>query len=245
MEAIPVIEREYVLESKHDETPDVLVLRFMPRDGRPCEFDPGMFMMIFGVDAAGKRYVGRAFSIASDQSTPGMEFMVIKEPRHGEHVGRSHFVDAKPGDLFIFKGPNGQFRFDPRREGKVGFIAGGTGLAPFTSMLRHMRATGAKNDNILFYSVRYPTEIIWKQELDSYVRDLGTKLVITVTRPAEGDGWVGQTGHIDAQMIKGYAPDFIERGWYICGPLAFVKAAKEALASLGVQPNRVSADVWG
>ena len=26
---------------------------------------------------------------------------------------------------------------------------------------------------------------------------------------------------------------------------AMLKAAKEALASLGVQPNRVSADVWG
>jgi ferredoxin-NADP reductase len=47
----------------------------------------------------------------------------------------------------------------------------------------------------------------------------------------------------DSHAIE--SADFIERGWYICGPLAFVKAAKEALASLGVQPNRVSADVWG
>ena len=70
-------------------------------------------------------------------------------------------------------------------------------------------------------------------------------MVITVTRPQPGDGWMGQTGHVDAEMIKKYAPDFLERGFYICGPLPFVKAIKDALAAIGVPANKVSADVWG
>jgi ferredoxin-NADP reductase len=217
----------------------------MPEDGQPCPFEPGMFMMISGIDAAGKKYVGRAFSIASDPSTPGMEFMVIKEPVHGDHVGRSHFVDANVGDVFMLKGPSGQFRFNPATDKKVGFLAGGTGLAPFTSMLRHIKVTNSQNDAVLFYSTKYPTEIIWKDELNSYVSDLGLKLVITVTRPQPGDGWTGPTGHIDAEMIRKYAPDFMERGFYICGPLKFVKALRDALTSLGVPANKVSADVWG
>ena len=242
---IPVTERRYVLTEKVDETPDVLVLKFMPEDGRPCPFEPGMFMMISGLDKEGKRYAARAFSIASDPSTPGMEFMVIKEPRHGEHIGRSHFVDASVGDVFMLKGPSGQFRFDPALDRKVCFIAGGTGLAPFTSMIRHIKVTGSRNDVVLFYSVRYPTEIIWKGELDSYAAELGVRLVITVTRPKEGDGWAGQTGHIDPGMVKRYAPDYSERGFYVCGPLEFVKAMKDALAQLGVQDAKVKADVWG
>ena len=242
---IPVTERKYVLVGKKDETPEVLTLKFMPEDGQPCPFDPGMFMMISGLDSEGKKYTARAFSIASDPSTPGMEFMVIKEPRHGDHIGRSHFVDANIGDAFMLKGPSGQFRFDPNTDRKVCFIAGGTGLAPFTSMLRHIKVTGSQNDAILLYSTKFPTEIIWKDELNSYVADLKLKLVITVTRPAPGDGWTGQTGHIDAAMIGKYVPDFAERGFYICGPLAFVKAVKDALASLAVPANKVSADVWG
>ena len=46
-------------------------------------------------------------------------------------------------------------------------------------------------------------------------------------------------------MITKYAPDFMERGFYICGPLEFVKAIKDALTTIGVPATKVSADVWG
>lgn len=245
MAVISVTERKYVLTEKIDETKEVLILKFMPDDNKPTPFEPGMFMMISGIDSTGKKYIGRAFSIASDPSTPGMEFMVIKEPAHGDHIGRSHFVDANIGDVFFLKGPNGQFRFDPSTDRKVLFLAGGTGLAPFISMLRHIRVTRSDSDVVLIYSTKFPTEIISKDELNGYVSDLGIKLVVTVTRPQQGDGWTGQTGHIDANMIKGCAPDYIERTPYICGPLAFVKAVKDALVSLGVPQERIKADVWG
>lgn len=238
-------EKAYKLVEKREETPDVLMLKFMPDDNTPVKFDPGMFMMIFGIDAQGTRHIGRAFSIASDPLVPGMEFMVIKEPRHGDHIGRSHFVDANIGDQFVLRGPSGQFRFLPSADRKVAFIAGGTGLAPFVSMLRHIKSTQSVSDNILFYSARFATEIISREELESYARDIGTKLVITVTRPQQGDGWAGQTGHVDAEMIRKYAPDFPERTFYICGPLAFVKAVKDALTSISVAPDRIRADVWG
>lgn len=245
MATIPVTERKYTLSEKIDETPEVLILKFMPEDGQPSPFDPGMFMMITGIDDAGKRYTARAFSIASDPSSPGMEFMVIKEPKHGDHIGKSHFVDAKIGDTFFMKGPNGQFRFDPSIDRKVIFLAGGTGLAPFVSMMRHIKSTNSHCDVVLLYSTKFPTEIILKDELGSYAEDLHAKLAITVTRPQQGDGWTGQTGHIDAEMIKNHAPDYTERTAYICGPLAFVKAVKEALMSLGLQNEMVKADVWG
>jgi ferredoxin-NADP reductase len=241
-----IVERKYFITEKIDETPEVLIIGMRPEDGKPNAFDPGMFMMLYGIDKqTGERHVGRALSIASDPSSVNMEFFVIKNPTHGEHIGRSHFCDAEINDEFILRGPNGQFRFDPSRDSKVLFIAGGTGLAPFMSMLRHMRATGASADVAMLYSVKYPGEIIRKQELEALERTLKMRLAVTVTRPAPGDGWTGQTGHVDAAMIQKYAPDFSERMSYVCGPLPFVKAVKDALAQLGVQPNRISADVWG
>lgn len=242
---IPITEKKYFIVESMDETPEVLIIRFRPEDGKQSYFDPGMFMMISGLDDAEKRYVARAFSIASDPGSANMEFFIIKEPTHGEHIGRSHFADAKVGDPFLLKGPNGQFRFDPAKDNKVLFIAGGTGLAPFMSMLRHMRSIGAKTDVIMLYSVKFPTEIIRKTELEELQTSLNTKMTVTVTRPAPGDGWTGQTGHIDAAMLQKYAPDIAERMCYICGPLPFVKAEKDALASIGMKPERISADVWG
>ncbi len=245
MDAISVTERRYVLTEKIDETPEVIILRLKPEGGSPTSFDPGMFMMISGIDGAGRRYTGKAFSIASDPSSPVMEFMVIKKPMHGDQIAKSHFVDSNIGDVFMLRGPNGQFRFDPKVESKVMFIAGGTGLAPFISMLRHIRSTGSKSDVVLFYSVKFPTEIIVKKELDSYVVEDGLKLVVTVTRPRPDDGWTGKTGHIDAEMIKSSLPDYADRTAYICGPLAFVKAVKGALAALGLPQEKIKADVWG
>lgn len=245
MANIPITERRYELKEKIDETPEVLIIKLIPEDGSPVRFDPGMFMMITGLDSEGSRHTARAFSIASDPSATKMEFMVIKEPTHGEHIGISHFVDANIGDIFLLKGPNGQFRFDPSINKKVLFIAGGTGLAPFISMLRHIKVMNSQSDAILLYSVKYPTEIIRKNELNGYTIDLGLRLFVTVTRLREGDGWTGQSGHVDSAMISKCTPDLGERTVYICGPLAFVKAVKEALAALSVPQDRIKADVWG
>lgn len=242
---VPIIEKKYLLKEKIDATPEVLVARFAPEDGKPMDFDPGMFMMISGIDIANVRHIARAFSISSDPGSVEMEFFIVKEPMHAAAPGISHFVEASVDDIFIMKGPNGQFRFDPAKDHKVFFIAGGTGLAPFMSMLRHMKIRGAKNDVKMMYSVKYPTEIILKDELDQLVNDLGIGMTITVTRPQPGDGWTGQTGHVAELMIKQCVVDVPRRMCYICGPLAFVKAVKDALAHCGVPPEKISADVWG
>lgn len=245
MPVAPITEKMYSLEEKFDATPEVLIVRFKPEDGSANTFEPGMFMMISGVDSAGKKYIGRAFSISSDPSSPGMEFMIIKQHMKGDQLNKSHFMDAQIGDKFMLKGPNGQFKFDPNLDKKVFFIAGGTGLAPFMSMLRHVKLANSGNDIIMLYSVKFPTEVIMKDELDNLANSLKAKLVVTVTRPPADGSYTGQTGHIDAAMVTKYCSDIKERTFYICGPLPFVQAVKQALASLSIPDQRVKADVWG
>ena len=97
----------------------------------------------------------------------------------------------------------------------------------------------------MLYSVKYPNEIIRKDELAELGKRINLNTVVTVTRPQQGDGWTGQTGHIDADMIKKCAPDFAERVPYVCGPLNFAKAMKEALLSLGIPEGKIKCDVWG
>ncbi len=239
--AYPVMKKPYAITVSRSDTPEVQLVRMKAVDGTAMAFDPGMFVMISGVDATGKEYIGRAFSIASEPSAPEMEFFVVKE--HGSHV--SHFTETKTGDKYIVAGPHGQFKFVPGVDKKVLFIAGGTGLAPFMSMIRHLKKIGSDTDAVLLYSVKFPTEILVKDELYQICNDLGIKLVISVTRPQEADGWTGETGHINADTIKKYAPDVLERVSYICGPLPFVNAIKDSLVQLNVPKNEIKADVWG
>ncbi|MEM3781766.1 MAG: FAD-binding oxidoreductase [Candidatus Micrarchaeaceae archaeon] len=235
----------YRLAYRADETPEVATLEFDPEDGKPFPFEPGMFIMISGLDSENKAHVARSFSVASDPGSVQMELYIVKQPHQGTSIAHtSHFMEAKLGDKFIVKGPYGQFRFDPYKDDKVLYLAGGTGIAPFMSMLRHIKALGAKTDVKLIYSVKYPNEIIRKNELQELSKQISLQTFVTVTRPQQGDNWSGLTGHIDSAMISKLVTDVTERMCYICGPPAFVQAVKSALFSLNVKQERVSADVW-
>ncbi|MCL4373387.1 MAG: FAD-binding oxidoreductase [Candidatus Marsarchaeota archaeon] len=243
MEIIPlqIKEKPYVITFIGKETPEVTLFRFNPQDNAKIKFDPGMFVMVEYANASTKEKISRAFSIASSPTQPYLEFFISMI--HGRFT--SHLDTAKEGDIYYITGPYGQFRFVPSEEKKVLFLAGGTGLAPFMSMLRQIRDLGSGNDIVLIYSVKYPTEIIRKEELDELEKALNLKTVVTVTRPQEGDGWSGEKGHISADTIRKYAPDFNERTVYVCGPLGFVKAMKDAAEILGIDTSKLKADVWG
>ncbi len=238
----PVEKKLYELELSEGITPEVQLVRLKSVDGSRMDFDAGMFAMVYGIDKeTQKTLIGRAYSIASEPNAEYLEFYVVKE--HGGHV--TYFMESKPGDKYYVVGPHGQFKFIPETNKKVVFIAGGTGFAPFMSMLRHISRVKAGTDVVLVYSIKFPTEIIMKDELMQLAKDLNVKLCITVTRPQEGDGWTGMTGHVDANMIIKEAPDLLERTTYVCGPLAFVQAVKSALVQLNVPAGEIKADVWG
>ncbi len=242
-------DKQFQLVEKIDETPEVEVVRFKSTDGQKLQFYPGMFVMIYGVDkTSGKPALAKAFSIASIPDSDELELFIVKNPGHtaasAGHI--SYFMDAQVGSAFYIRGdPQGQFRFDPSVNTKVLFLAGGTGLAPFMSMLRFIREKDFPIDVCLLYSIKYPTEVICRQELDDMGKALDLKTVITVTRPQEGEQWTGETGHIDASMIRKHVPDFMNRAVYVCGPLAFVTAMRDALKALEVPNENIKVDVWG
>ncbi len=200
-----------------------------------------MFAMLEYRGVNTKESVARAFSIANAPPSDELEFLISLI--HGRFT--SKLDTAKVGDVYYVSAPYGQFKFDINSGSKFLFLAGGTGLAPFMSMLRLIERNGQKIDCAMLYSVRYPDEIIDKEELDRMSQRLGVKTSVTVTRPADGDGWSGEKGHVDSSMILRHVPDVKERTSYICGPPAFVKALKDALVSLGVSPNAVHAEMWG
>jgi len=233
--------KQYFISYINKETPDVFMFRFAARDATKVSFRPGMFVMLEHSDEIACVNVCRAYSIASAPEEDFLEFLISMV--HGQFT--SHLDTAKVGDPYYVSGPYGQFSFSPETDKKVLFLAGGTGLAPFLSMLREIKLLGSGTDVRMLYSVRYPNEILRKAELEELSRQTGLKLNVTVTRPQPGDGWTGETGHIDAGMIKRLVPDYAKRVPYICGPMAFSKAIREALIEMGVPLESIKADIWG
>lgn len=236
-----ILNKPYSLVEVKKLTPTVSSFVFKAQDNTPIDFTPGMFAMLQYVDKGTGKAVARAFSIANPPPSDRLEFIVALI--HGQLT--SKLEEAKVGDIYGVSAPYGQFKFDLASGKKVLFLAGGTGIAPFMSMIRYAKQQGADLDTNMIYSTKYPDEIIYKDELDVLQKGQGFKLEITVTRPQPGDGWTGLTGHADADMIKKCAPDYMERVSYICGPPAFVKALKEALIGLGVDERSIRAEMWG
>lgn len=235
-----IIKKPYLIGKIEKVCPDVTVFTFRSQDNVPVDFIPGMFAMLFYKNQQTGEEIGRAFSIASAPNLGYFEFMVAMV--HGKMTTK--LEEAKVGDIYYISAPYGSFKFDANAGKKFLFLAGGTGLAPFFSMIKYTSGLSVQPDISMMYSVKYPQDIIEKDQLDGFVAN-GIKLAITVTRPAPGDGWTGQTGHIDAEMIKKYTPDFAERIPYLCGPPKFVQAIKEALVSLGIDERAIKAEIWG
>jgi ferredoxin-NADP reductase len=114
-------------------------------------------------------------------------------------------------------------------------VGGGSGVAPLMAMLRHKRRTMPELDMRLVYSVRYPDEVI-------YADEIGDDALLTYTREAP-EGWSGHTGHIDAELLR--EPARGARLAFVCGSNGFVETASELLLDLGMEPGVIRTERFG
>jgi ferredoxin-NADP reductase len=153
------------------------------------------------------------------------------------------FVDvAQTGDTFHLRGPfGGWFVWEAAQGGPLLLIAGGSGLVPLMSMLRHRRNAHSQVDARLLVSVRGPDEVFYANELPT----TGAELVFTYTRTSP-EGWSGYARRVDRAMLAdvAYAPDAGART-FVCGPTAFVELVANELVGLGHDPANIRTERFG
>jgi len=133
------------------------------------------------------------------------------------------------------RGPFGQFCFDEAKHNRILLIAGGSGITPMISMLRHIDDCCLETDVTLIYGVRRGEDVLFKQELERLKTRLENfRLVLVLSRP--DPGWPGARGHITRELIAANAPKLDMTDVFLCGPPAFSEAALEILSSLGWTP---------
>src|SRR5207244_3431784 len=124
--------------------------------------------------------------------------------------------------------------------GPLLLVAGGSGVVPFRSMLRHRAAAGSSVAARLLYSSRSLDEVIYRDELEGFA---DVRLTLTREQPA---GWKGYRRRIDAELLADVAWPPEERPLvYVCGPTAFVEVAASSLVALGHDPGRIRTERFG
>jgi ferredoxin-NADP reductase len=183
----------------------------------------------------------REYSIAS---APGEPLAITVERLEEGEVSPYLTEELRAGDELDLRGPvGGYFVWEPGDAGPLMLLAGGSGIVPLRSILRHRLRTGSDVPARLLYSSRTLPDVIYHAELDQ-PHD-GVHVIYTLTRQ-QPPGWTGHTGRIDAALLAQVAwPAEASPLTYVCGPTSFVENAAAGLVGLGYPPERVKTERFG
>jgi ferredoxin-NADP reductase len=183
----------------------------------------------------------RSYSIAS---APGEPVAITVERLDDGEVSPYLTDELRAGDDLELRGPiGGYFVWEPKNGGPLLLLAGGSGVVPLGSILRHRERTGSKVPVRLLYSSRTLNDVIYRAEFDQPAS--GVEVIHTLTRN-QPPGWSGYARRVDAALLAEVAwPTAAMPLAYACGPTSFVEALSQALVQAGYPPERVKTERFG
>jgi ferredoxin-NADP reductase len=183
----------------------------------------------------------RSYSIASAPEDPRLA-LTVERIDDGE-VSPYLAGELRAGDELELRGPvGGHFTWRASDGGPLLLVAGGSGLVPLMSMLRHRTAQGSDADARLLLSARAWDDVLYRDELGA----LGDVRVHTTLTRSQPPGWSGSARRVDADMLRELGPAPAEDPHvYVCGPTAFVERAADLLVELGHDPSTIHAERFG
>ncbi len=234
------------LVRREDDTEDLATFWVRFR-GEPVPFEPGQYMTI-GVYADG-RLVQRPYSVASSPRTAGdgYEFYVRLVPM----LRFTTLLWRLPlGHGMRMTGPKGRFVLEDDDRRTHVFIATGTGIAPFISMVRTALLDGKPRRTVVAHGASYVSELGYRRELEQLQRE-GYPLtyVPTISRPAEPEnaGWRGRTGRVET-TLDDLCDDCsilpFRTVVYICGNPEMILKAEAIVRSRGLPEPHVKKELY-
>ncbi len=231
------------------ETPAAKTFRLERTDGELPPFRPGQYINVF-VDVDGV-LTSRPYSIASPPLLPAEKERAVLEltvrDKPGGFVAPYLLHEVQVGDEIETTGPTGGFYHEPLIDGHdLVFLAGGSGITPFRSIILDNIRRERRLVIHLLYGSRVPDDVIYGDELTELANDqvsLFYTLVISEPPPRyEGDS---RTGLLDAKLIRDEVGSVEGKTFYICGPNAMYDLVLAELEELGVPPHKIRRELYG
>ena len=235
--------REYrgVVESITDLTHDIKYLRIRLIEPERIDFASGQYIQL-QAPAYGDspEPVYRAYSMSNTPS----------DNRHVETIIRLVpggicttwvFTMLKEGDEVTLNGPYGDFHLSDMDRDMV-WIAGGSGMAPFWSMVRDMRERGIHRKCRFFFGALRKRDLFLVDELRKIADDLPNfEFIPALSAPADDDDWSGETGLI-TEICDRHIQSDSEAEAYLCGSPGMIDAAVKTLKAKGIPEDRIHFD---
>ncbi|MHA7264183.1 FAD-binding oxidoreductase [Arthrobacter sp. TMN-37] len=185
----------------------------------------------------------RSFSVAGTLPPNGLE-ITVEELEDGE-VSPYLVRDLEVGGNLEMRGPvGGWFVWQPTDTGPVQLIGGGSGVVPLMAIVRSHRAAASTAPMHLLYSVREPSTVYYRGELEKLeAAPQPLPVEYVYTRRAPGGEPVGRL--TPATMAPRILPPAADPAVFVCGATAFVEAVAAWLVEAGYSPDRIKTERYG
>lgn len=203
-----------------------MAFRFRPES--PVTFVAGQFGE-FSIPGTDPSQNTRTFSLAN---APGEDHLLVVT-RMRDTPFKRWLKDAPDGAAVEFSGPFGRFVLPTDTDRQVVFLAGGIGITPARSMIRHSLSHGTGHRLVLVYANRTLAAAAFDAEF-SEPREGFTYLPILSDETREGV----RSGRIDEAFLR-ETVEVDSAVFYVVGPPGMVLAMRTVLAAMDVPPERI------
>jgi len=168
----------------------------------------------------------RLYSIASGANEDDIEIL-FDEKKNGQLT--PFLSKMKKGDSIYVSEPFGTYKSD---SGKGFWIASGTGIAPFISMLR----SGMGKDKTIIHGSRFDENFYFSEIIENY---LGSRYIRCCSQQNDSKHFKGRL----TQWISNNKMT-LDIKYYLCGSAEMVVEVRDLLISKGVPFNNVISETY-
>ena len=222
-----------------------------PADGKGLPgFQAGQFLPIkLDLPDSGESLT-RTYTLSS---APEDDHFRISVKREAEgRVSRLLHERLGEGNVIEALAPRGQFTIDAAEQRPVVMIAGGIGVTPMVSMLRHLLVEGLRTRHLrpvwFLYSARTAAERAFFEELQQLAAaapQVQARFILTAPAAHSQEGRdYHAVGRLTVETLKALLP-FDDYDFYVCGPAAMTQQIYNGLRDLNVADGRIHAEAFG
>ena len=205
------------------------------------DFIPGQFVTLDLPihEKANKRW--RSYSISSWPDGSNIFELIIVLDKQG--AGTNYiFHEIVIGSELIFRGPQGVFTLKEPLDKELFMICTGTGIAPFRSMIHHIKNQNIPHKNItLIFGCRTKDTILYYEE----IKELGASVPgFTYIPTLSRETWDGHTGYVHP-VYEELCAERKPANFFLCGWRGMIDEAKQRILAMGYDKKDIHVEIYG
>ena len=245
--------RPFKVARKQVESDEITSFYLTPADGTAaCEFEPGQYVSVtrfvdkLGVDQP------RQYSLSDAPHGKWLRISVKREDGREDaapgHVSNLLHAGVEEGTIVHVTAPMGDFTLDRKKTTPVVLMSGGVGVTPMTSMLSTLLADGSERSVTFVHACRNGRVHAFREWLDETTASHANVKRVVFYEAVDASDRQGIDYDFEGRLDVTKIADRVialDADYYICGPVPFMRAQRDALVALGVEPTHIHTEVFG